>query len=347
MMDDGMQVNAREFGELAKRLFERAGLDASRARAAARVLVDAEMMGISTHGAARLVSYSARIRHGAIDPSAEIAVERRAPSLALVDGRNGLGPAVASEALDLALTMARDTGIAYVGCRRSNHLGALAPYALQACEAGFVLVAGTNASAMMAPWGGAEARLGNNPVAVGAPVTGGPHLILDIAMSEAARSKIRAAAAAGTPIPAGWASDRDGVATTDPAAALAGLLLPIGGHKGSGLALAIDILSGVLTGGNFLNEVASGMEASDQKSNLGHFFLVIDPDRLIGRAAFDEAMARFRDIVGTTPAARGVEHVTLPGERMQAHRREALANGLRLPAELYAKLVELAGEGAR
>jgi LDH2 family malate/lactate/ureidoglycolate dehydrogenase len=343
-MDDLVQVNAREFGELAERIFERAGLEAGRARAAARVLVDAEMMGISTHGAARLVSYSERMRHGGIDPSAEITVERRAPSLALVDGRNGVGTAVAAESLDLALTMASDTGIAYVGCRRSNHLGALAPYALHACEAGFVLIAGTNASAMMAPWGGAEARLGNNPVAVGAPVKDGPHLILDIAMSEAARSKIRAAAAAGTPIPAGWAADREGVATTDPAAALAGLLLPIGGHKGSGLALAIDILSGVLTGGNFLNEVASGIETPGRKSNLGHFFLVIDPDRLIGRAAFDEAMTRFREIVASTPPGHGTERVTLPGERMQAQRREALANGIRLPGELYARLVELAGE---
>ncbi len=342
-MSDKVNLSAADFDRLARQAFENAGLNPKRATAAARVLVDAELMGISTHGAARLVSYSARMQEGSIDAAADITVERRAASLGLVDGRNGLGTAVAAEALELALSMVEDTGIAYVGCRHSNHLGALAPYALQACEKGYLLIAGSNASAMMAPWGGAEVRLGNNPIAVGVPVSDGSHVILDIAMSEAARSKIRAAAKAGTPIPSGWAADSEGVPTTDPVAALAGLLLPIGGHKGSGLALMVDILSGVLTGGSFLNEVASGAESPDQRSNLGHFFLAIDPDRLIGRATFDEAMARFRNIVMSTPPASGTERVTLPGERMLARRRAALANGISLPHDLHASLVSLAG----
>tara|TARA_R110002110_G_scaffold30683_22_gene108579 strand:- start:5873 stop:6913 length:1041 start_codon:yes stop_codon:yes gene_type:complete len=342
-MSDNVTVSAADFARLARQAFEGAGLTPQRAEAAARVLFDAELMGISTHGAARLVSYCSRMQEGSIDAAADITVERRAASLGLVDGGNGLGTAVAAEALGLVLSMVEDAGIAYVGCRHSNHLGALAPYALQACEKGYLLIAGSNSSAMMAPWGGAEVRLGNNPIAVGVPVSDGSHVILDIAMSEAARSKIRTAAKAGTPIPSGWAADSDGVPTTDPVAALAGLLLPIGGHKGSGLALIVDILSGVLTGGSFLNEVASGAESPDQRSNLGHFFLAIDPDRLIGRVAFDEAMGRFRSIVASTPPARGTERVTLPGERMLARHREALAKGVSLPHDLHASLVSLAG----
>lgn len=343
-MNDKVHVSADALAGLAERAFERAGLAEGRARAAARILVDAELMGIGTHGAARLVSYSERIHQGSIDAAATIVIDRRAPSLALIDGRNGLGPAIAAEALDLALGMASETGIAYTGCRHSNHLGALAPYAFHACEAGFVLIAGSNASPMMTPWGGAEARLGNNPIGIGAPVSGGPHIILDIAMSQAARSKIRMAAAAEEPIPAGWAADRDGAPTTDAAAALAGFLLPIGGHKGSGLALAVDLLSGVLTGGSYLNDIASGMEAPDQRSNLGHFFIAIDPVRLLGQDGVESAMRRFREIVTTTPPARGIDRVTLPGERMQARRRKALEKGIYLPRDLHARLLELAGE---
>jgi LDH2 family malate/lactate/ureidoglycolate dehydrogenase len=195
----------------------------------------------------------------------------------------------------------------------------------------------------MAPWGGAEARIGNNPIALGAPGGGAPHMILDIAMSQAAKSKIRAAAAKGEAIPEGWAADSQGQPTSDPAAALAGFLLPIGGHKGSGLALAVDILCGVLTGSGFLTDLVSGTDSPDQQSNLGHFFLALDPTRLIGREAYEDSMARFHGIVAGTPPAEGVTAVTLPGERMQARRRRALEEGVTLPRDLHEGLLALAG----
>ncbi len=324
--------------ELATAVLRKAGAPDKPARDGARVLVEADMMGIGTHGVDRLIVYTDRLRLRGMDASADIRVDDKAPSLALVDGANGLGPAVGWTALETALRLARDTGIAYVGCRNSNHFGALAPYALAACEAGFVGLAGTSASTTMAPWGGKETRIGNNPLGIWAPIPEGPHFILDMAMSVAARGKIRAARDTGQPIPAGWAADADGLPTTDPVAALKGFLLPVGGHKGSGLSQAVDILSGVLSGAQFLTGIASWVDHPDQPSGLGHFFIVIDPARLIGRDAFNAQMRRFRDIVRTTPAAEPDKPVLLPGEREQQRRSAALAGGLTLSTRLLDRL---------
>jgi LDH2 family malate/lactate/ureidoglycolate dehydrogenase len=319
-------------------------------------------MGIATHGLVRVPAYAKRLRLGGIDAKAKIAVERRAPSLALVDGGNATGTAVASHALDAAIEMAAETGIAYVGCRHSNHCGALMPYGLKAAEAGYVFIGGTNASTLkaaeagyvfiggtnasttMPPWGGAEARIGNNPICIAAPIEDGPHFLLDMAMSVAARGKIRAAQAAGNPIPADWAVDDRGRPTTDPAAALAGFLSPMGGHKGSGLSQAIDILGGVLSGGRFLSGISSWVDHPELPSNIGHFFVLLDPGRLIGKEAFAEAMARFRDIVVTTPPADPTRPVMVPGQAEQERRRRAIAEGLDLPKDLVDEIEALAGK---
>src|SRR5690606_7350487 len=243
-----------------------AGVRERHAAWTADILVEGDLMGLGTHGVLRLLLYCERLRLKGINPDAEIAVERRAPSLALVDGDDGLGPAVAMTALEAAFEMAAETGIAYVGCRRSNHFGALAPYGLKACARGLVMIAGTNASPTIAPWGGREARLGNNPLAVAAPCPGTPHFLLDMAMSVAARGKIRKALDEAKAIPEGWAVDAAGKATTDPVAALAGFLLPFGGHKGSGLSQAVDLLSGVMTGARFLTDITPWTEHPEQPS---------------------------------------------------------------------------------
>lgn len=319
-----------------------AGVRERHAAWTADILVEGDLMGLGTHGVLRLLLYCERLRLKGINPDAEIALERRAPSLALVDGDDGLGPAVSMTALEAALEMAAETGIAYVGCRRSNHFGALAPYGLKACERGFVMIAGTNASPTIAPWGGREARLGNNPMAVAAPCPQPPHFLLDMAMSVAARGKIRKALAEGKPIPEGWAVDAAGLPTTDPQAALGGFLLPFGGHKGSGLSQAVDLLSAVLSGARFLTDITPWTDSPELPSGTGHFFLLIDPQRLLGAEAYAAAMARFSDIVRTTPAADAAQPVQLPGEREQLRRDKALAEGVELPADLLAKIEALA-----
>lgn len=336
---------------LAEAALTAAGAAPRHAALTADILVEGDLMGIGTHGVLRVLLYSERLGLGGIAAGAEITVERKAPSLALVDGDNGLGPAVAMTALKAGFEMAAESGLAYVGCRNSNHLGALAPYALKACEKGLVLICGTNASTTIAPWGGREARLGNNPLSIAAPCPtstslGAPHFILDMAMSVAARGKIRKARDEGAAIPEGWAVDAAGKPTTDPAAALEGFLLPFGGHKGSGLSQAVDLLSGVLSGARFLTDISPWTDYPERPCGTGHFFLLLDPARLLGAETYTAAVERFRRLIRETPPAEAAQPVQIPGEREQIRRAEALEKGIVLPAELLAKIEALAsGEG--
>jgi LDH2 family malate/lactate/ureidoglycolate dehydrogenase len=322
--------------------FQHAGLPAEHAEITTSILLEADLMGISTHGAVRIPVYTQRLNSGGVNRQASIRIAKNAPSVAVVDGNNGLGTVVAGKALEVCFEMVADTGIAYAGCRNSNHFGALAPYALRACEAGYVFIGGTNASTTIAPWGGKDTRVGNNPLCIAAPCPDGMHFILDMAMSVAARGKIRAAQKAGSPIPEGWALDGSGRATTDPSEALKGFLLPFGAHKGSGLAMAVDILSAGLSGARFLTDVSSWSDNPDAPSGVGHFFLLLDPDKTIGSVAFAAAMERFKQIVLTTPAANPEEPVMFPGQREQERRRAAMDKGLTLPGDLLASIRHLA-----
>ena len=334
-------VDADRLMTLATRAFVAVGVNEEHARLTSAILVEGDMMGLGTHGVLRIPSYTERLRNRGMNPEAVISVDRRAPSLALVNGDNGLGPAAGSIALNAALEMVTETGIAYIGCSASNHFGALAPYGLKACEAGYVMISGTNASTTMAPFGGKEARIGNNPFGVAAPIPGGMHFILDMAVSVAARGKIRMAAEEGTAIPESWAVDKNGLLTTDPTEALAGFLLPVGGHKGSGMSMAIDILSGVITGGKFLTGIRSWTADPDARSDIGHFFILIDPARLVGRDTFDAAMTEFGDIVQSTPAATPSAPVMLPGQREQERRAQAMEKGISIPEKLLAQIESL------
>jgi len=335
-------IPAADLRRLAAAALCAAGAQPAHAAWAADILVEGDLMGLGTHGVLRLMTYCERLRLGGINAQAAIRMERKAPALALVDGDNALGPAVAMTALEAGLEIAAEQGLAYVGCRNSNHLGALAPYGLKACEMGFVLICGTNASTTIAPWGGREARLGNNPLSIAAPCPEPPHFLLDMAMSVAARGKIRKARDEGTAIPGDWAVDAAGKPTTDPAAALQGFLLPFGAHKGSGLSLAVDLLSGVLSGARFLTDITPWTDYPELPSGTGHFLLLIDPKRLLGEEAYGAAIGHFRALVQGTPPADPDHPVQLPGEREQQRRADALARGVALPAGLMAKIERLA-----
>jgi len=341
-MADTVTVPAKRLRELSNAALAAVGVPAEDAQAITQVLVEADMMGIATHGVIRLAPYTGRVRAGGVKATPRVVVDKRAPSLAVVNGDNGLGPVVGTRALAAAMAMAGETGIAYVGCRNSNHFGAMMPYALTACDAGFVMIAATNAGPTMPPWGGAEARIGNNPLCVAAPVPGRAHFILDMAMSVAARGKIRIAARNKTPIPEGWAVDRDGRPTADAATALKGFLVPFGGHKGSGLSMAIDILAGVITGARYLTGIASWAEQPKEPQRAGHFFLLIDPARLTGADAFADAMAEFNDIIASTRAADPSAPVLLPGQREQERRRAAFASGVAVATDVLAEVEALA-----
>ena len=309
---------------------------------AAKVLVMAEMMGITTHGAARVPQYGARLRIGGIKATARIAATRVAPALAMLDGDNGLGPAIGMAALAEAMEMARSSGIGAVFVRRSNHFGPIAPYALLAAEAGFASFIASNASTTIAPTGGAEARLGNNPLGFGFPNPGGDPVILDMAMSVVARAKIRNAESAGEPIPEGWATDAQGRPTTNPTDALKGFLLPVGGYKGYGLSLCVDLMTGMLANAAYLSHVKSWSDEPEAAQDLGHSFILIDTSRLMPTERLAERMEEFGNILHSTPRADAKTAVQLPGERELAKLKQSRLEGIPLPSKLLAELQGLA-----
>jgi ureidoglycolate dehydrogenase (NAD+) len=209
-----------------------------------------------------------------------------------------------------------------------NHFGAIAPYCWLAAQENFATLIGSNASTTVAPTGGRAERLGNNPLAIGVPRPGGDPVILDMAMSVVARGKIRAALKRNEPIPAAWATDRDGRPTTDPRAALDGFLMPFGGYKGYGLAVMVDLFAGVLSGGAYLTQVKSWLDEPDAPGNLGHFFIALDCSRLGSAEWLAARVSDFAAILHDTPRADPAVPVRLPGEiemeRLARQRREGI-----------------------
>ena len=327
---------------LAARALAGLGLERRDAEDCARILVLGELMGLSTHGVGRIESYGERLDLGGIKARPDIRVHKVAPAIAKVDGDNGVGPLVGMRALRAAMELARETGVGIVFTRASNHFGPVAPYSLIAAEAGFASIIGSNASTTIAPWGGRDARLGNSPVGFCVPNPGGQPVILDMALSVVARAKIRNAAKRGEAIPPTWATDKDGKPTTDPNAALGGFLLPIGGHKGYGLALIVDLFAGLLSGAAFLTHVSSWSDNPESPSDLGHFFFLIDCARLGPADRLADRMREFAAIIHDTPPADPASPVLLPGEielgRLVRHRRDGIA----IDESLVAKLESLA-----
>ncbi|MDQ3025192.1 MAG: Ldh family oxidoreductase [Pseudomonadota bacterium] len=331
-----------ELQGLAARAFVGLGLGGEDAADAARILVLGELFGHATHGVLRLESYGQRIDAGAIRADAKPRLEDAAPAIVKVDGNGAVGPVVGMRALRATMGRARETGVGVALVRNGNHFGAIAPYCYLAALQGFATLIASNASTTIAPTGGREERLGNNPLGIGVPRPGSDPIILDMAMSVVARGKIRAAAKNGAAIPATWATDRAGKPTTDPAAALEGFLLPFGGYKGYGLALMVDLLAGVLSGAGYLTHVKSWLDQPAEPGNLGHFFLAIDT-RVLGSTEWLTArVADFAAIVHDTPRADSAQPVRLPGEiemeNLARHRREGIEidAGLRATLEGFA-----------
>jgi LDH2 family malate/lactate/ureidoglycolate dehydrogenase len=331
-----------ELAALAGRALVGLGLATEDAKQVARILVMGDLFGHHTHGVMRLESYGQRVDLGAIRIGAAIGLEQVAPAMVKVDGASAMGPLVGMRALEAAMSCARECGVGVALVRNGNHFGAIAPYCYLAAQEGFASIIASNASTTIAPTGGREERLGNNPLGMGVPRPGGEPVILDMAMSVVARGKIRAALKAGRPIPESWATDREGKPTSDPKAALDGFLQPMGGYKGYGLALMVDLFAGLLSGGAYLTHVSSWLEQPADPGNLGHFFLLLDTKRLGSPEWLAERMADFAAILHATPAADAAQPVRLPGEielaNLERHRREGIAvdPGLLATLEGYA-----------
>jgi LDH2 family malate/lactate/ureidoglycolate dehydrogenase len=325
-MNERVWVEHDEADAFARALFATHGVPKKDAATAAACLVLADLRGVDTHGLMRLPGYLDRMRRGLINPRPKLVPVEVTAAAASLDGHNGLGFVIGTRAMAEAISIARKSGVGVVTARRSTHFGMAAAYVLQALDAGFISMVFTNASRAMPPWGGREPLLGTSPLAFGAPGGTLAPYVLDMSPAVAARGKIRIAEKRGEKIPLGYALDAQGRPTTDPTEALRGVVLPIGGPKGSGLSMLMDILGGVLSGAAYAGDVPDQYKVFDRPQNVGHFFLAMKPDLFISRKEYRARMDTLVERVRACPRAEGFDEILLPGEmeaREETKRRES------------------------
>ena len=304
----------------------------------AACLVRAELRGVDTHGLCWLPVYLNRVRKGLINPRPALDVKRATPVAASLDGQNGFGFVVGIRAMHEAIVMAREFGIGVVSARRSTHYGMAANYAMPAIEAGMMAMIFSNASPAMPPWGGKNVMLGTNPFCMAAPAGKHCPVILDMSPAVAARGKIRRAQRRGEQIPLGYALDSEGRPTTDPTAALAGTVQPIGSYKGSGLAMFMDIFGGVISGAGFGGSVGDQAKTFDRPQDVGHFFLAMKPNLFVSEDEYRARMDTLIERVHAAPRAEGFDEILLPGEPEDRHEAVRRKTGIPYAASEVAAL---------
>lgn len=322
------------------------GLPQEDAAQVARMMIDADLAGADAHGIFRLPQYVKRLRGGGVNPTPSIHVEKTAAATAIVDGDNGMGHLVMHRACETAIELARDAGVGWVGVRRSNHAGPASLYATMPIAHGMIGIYSAVASANhMAVWGGSEPLLGTNPLAVGIPAGELPPVVLDIATTMVSYGTIKSYALNGRDLPKGWLIERaTGQPLTDPKRSAEGLLEPIGGYKGSGLALVLGILAGVLNGAAFGRDVVDFNADAKTETNTGHFIAVLDVARFQPLQQFRAELDRQLESLRGSQLMPGFEAIRLPGADRVRRLEERRSNGVPMPAPLVAALDALAGE---
>ncbi|KFH45589.1 putative oxidoreductase-like protein [Hapsidospora chrysogenum ATCC 11550] len=331
-MADETRINvaAPQARRLIEDILQAYGVSPSNAAIVARCLVAADLRGVDTHGMNRIPSYMERIRQGVLDPTATPAVHHVTPVVAQVDGRNGFGFLAAHAGMAAAIDAAKTYGMGMAGVKGSNHFGMSAWIVQQALDAGMMSLVFTNSSPALPAWGGRSKLMGVSPIACGAPgKTPETSFILDMAPSVAARGKIYKAKRRGEKIPLDWALDAEGRRTDDPEAALGGVMLPMGGPKGSALAIMMDVFSGVLTGSAFAGHVTGPYDPS-KPADVGHFLVAIRPDLFMSLDEFRERMQYLYHRVVGSDRMEGVDRIYFPGEIEQLAQAEREKSGIPL-----------------
>ena len=317
-------VNAQRLTEFAAAVLVAVGVPDADAGLVADSLVTADLWGHQSHGVLRLSWYVDRIRAGVMRAVTTPETVSDTGALVVVDGHDGVGQVLAAFAAREATARARTHGVR------------------MAARDGCVAILTTNASPAMAPWGGRRKTVGTNPWSIAAPAGGHDVMVMDIANTAVARGKVYLARQRGEAIPAGWAIDADGAPTTDPAAAIAGVILPMAGHKGYAISLMMDVLSGVLTGSAFGAAVAGPYQV-ERPSGCGHLFVALDVAAFGDPDGFARRMEQLVAEVKSVPLAQGYDEVFYPGELEDRATREHLDQGLSLPQQTLDDLRRLAG----
>lgn len=342
-----LHVSAQEARQFAQGVLEGNGVPEDNAAIVAKYLVAADLRGVDTHGVNRLPSYMARIRQGVLDPAARPTLHEITPVVAQVDAHNAFGFVAAHMGMSKAIEMSSTFGIGMVSVKHSNHFGMSAWLVQQAIEAGMMSLVFTNSSPALPVWGGKEKLMGVSPIACGAPAGNSKPFILDMAPSVAARGKIYKAKRRGEKIPTDWALDAEGRQTDDPAAALDGVMLPMGGPKGSALSIMMDVFSGVLSGSAFAGHVTNPYDPS-KAADVGHFLVTIKPDLFMSLEDFKARMDYLYKRCVSSEKMVGVDRIYYPGELEQIMETNRKENGIPyVEAEIDALNAEAEKVGAK
>lgn len=334
-----ISVSSNSLVSAAAEILIAVGVPSTEAETVATSLVDADLEGVSSHGVMLLPMYIERILQGSVSKAnrSEVLVDRGAGTV--IDAHHSLGQLSASLGMAMAVDKARAHGVGTTAVRHAFHFGMARRYSLQAAAAGCVGFAMCNTRPLMPAPGGAERLVGNNPLSIALPTAGEVPLVLDIAMSEAAMGKIRIAQETGRTIPDSWATDADGVPTTDPAAAIDGMLMPVAGPKGFGLAFMVDLLCGLLSGGAWGEQVQPLYGDASIPYDCSFLFLAIDIPHFRPIEEFVAEAAEAAERVRNSRPARQVDRIHAPGD-LGWQRRKSADGTVILDSSLHTALVK-------
>jgi LDH2 family malate/lactate/ureidoglycolate dehydrogenase len=335
-----LKIAATHLMGVMTQLLQALGAEDKEARLVAEILVQADMRGIHTHGCTFLPLIAERCAHGLLNIPTKTKRITDENAITHIDGNNGLGQVAAVEAMQISIRKARNHGIALALVCNTNHIGFLGYYTLMAAAEGMIGICATNAAASVAPWGGAEPFLGSNPLSIAAPADKGGPIVLDMSASVVARGKIRRAKRLNENIPLGWALDETGRPTTDPAEALKGTLLPIAGPKGSGLALFIDLICGLLSGSKYGREVLT-FHKPIGPTGVGAMFMAVDIGRFMPLVRFKTLVNEYAADIRNSKKAVGVEHIFLPGEIEADNADTSNSQGIDVDLQIVEKINQL------
>ena len=340
-------VNPEKLRVFVANLFKAAELPENDAETVAQILVEADLRGVESHGVTRLRGYFQMMGSGLLNPYPKVAVLRETESTAMLDGDMGFGMVVARQAMEMALAKAQSTGVACVTARNINHTGMVGFYPMMAADRRMIGIAMNNGPTIVPPFGGKTPTMGTNPISVAFPAGEEQPLVLDMATSMVAGGKLRLAAKRGVPIPPEWALDRNGVPTTDPTEAIHhGMLQWAGGYKGFGIALMVEVLGGVLSGGLFGLDVPPLKTFGKDPLNTSAFYMALNIERFMPLEEFKARMDRLIRQVKSTELVAGVDQVYVSGEKEFLEKARRSRQGIPLSRAIYQELSDLSTEYA-
>ena len=334
-----MKIKSNILRRILTDIFKRHNLNSSHALICAEALINAELVGAPTHGLSRLKMYCDRINKKVINPKPKIKIKKISQSITHIDANNSIGFVAGDIGIKQAIKNAKKTGIGLVGIKNSGHYGLSGYYAEKAVKKNLIAFCFTNAPPAIAPHGSKKSLFGTNPICFGAPTSSKVPFILDTSVSVINRGKIRVAAKTGKKIPEGVALDKFGKPTTDAKKALAGVQLPIAGFRGSGLAWMVDILSGVITGGNHSGKVKDPFDDFSGPQNIGHLFIVMKPNLFVGN--YNKRIKENIKKIKKLPKIKGVKEIFYPGQNKFKRYKTNLKKGIAIPKNILEDLKKL------